>query len=57
MGPDVLCWYLLAVLLDVEGDVSRAAVVLEALRGRGYGLWSQSATQRLLHVSGASWLR
>jgi hypothetical protein len=30
MGPNVPCWCFMAVLLDAEGDVSRASVVFEA---------------------------
>jgi hypothetical protein len=57
MGADVTGRYFKAVLLDMEGDVGGAAVVLEARRCRQYGSSSWSMALRLLRVSGVSSVR
>jgi hypothetical protein len=48
MGPDVTCGYFSAVLLDMEGDVSGATVMLKARRCRRCGLSSWLTALHLL---------
>jgi hypothetical protein len=48
MGPDVTCRYFTAVLLDTEGDVSGAVVMLKARRCWRCGLSSWLTALRLL---------
>jgi hypothetical protein len=52
-----MCQYFMAVLLDMEGDEGRAAVVLKAQWSWGYGSWRWLLARRLLRVSGVLRLR
>jgi hypothetical protein len=52
MGLDVVCRYFMAVLLDMEGDIGGASVVLKARRCQQYGLSVWLVALRLLRVSG-----
>jgi hypothetical protein len=57
VSPDVTSQCFTTVLLDAEGDVSGALIMLEACQYRRYGSPSWSACLCLLRVSGVSRVR
>jgi hypothetical protein len=57
MSPDVMCRCFTAILLEVEGDVGRALIVLEAWWCWQYRSSRRSTALHLLQVRGASSVR